>query len=286
MINIALLTLLRSSLTPDLITILVGTGDNECTWTIHQDLLCASSPFFAAAINGAWRESHSRTITFPTVSPTVFTHFANWLYFRRTPSIRLLTDDCLNCGGGVCQKPLNAATIKTRGWTPPSQSEQRELDAILAAADSVVRVGEGVEVHDVPLLREAIVSRTWWFLTSLGAPPPQEVLLAFQCLPSSSPLLKLLTDAMGMHFEKESLVCVFDGMICERMSAGFWFRMVCMGMNKAEQNRRPKVKSLCKYHEYAKDEASKRECLQRFKARKELVDLEAEFLGKVADGHY
>ncbi|GME35465.1 BTB/POZ domain containing protein [Neofusicoccum parvum] len=68
-----------SSLKSKIISVAVG-GQTE-PFLIHQDILCASSPFFRNACNGGWKESEEGFVTLPSHSPETFEVYVQWLYF-------------------------------------------------------------------------------------------------------------------------------------------------------------------------------------------------------------
>ena len=72
-------------------TILVGEPNNksrpETKYLIHQELLTAASPFFAAALDGTFAEGLDQTVRLPEEKPEIFEWFLQWLYTGtlRTP---------------------------------------------------------------------------------------------------------------------------------------------------------------------------------------------------------
>ncbi|KAI5272257.1 hypothetical protein E4T47_04382 [Aureobasidium subglaciale] len=55
-------------------------GQGQTTYTIHKDLLTAESPFFSAALNGAFAEGLDQTVRLPEEKPEIFEWFLWWLY--------------------------------------------------------------------------------------------------------------------------------------------------------------------------------------------------------------
>ena len=68
----------------DAIEVFVGEGDNSQTWSLPKNLLTHVSPFFAAALNGAFSESNSHKILLPDDDPAAFELFVQWLYIGET----------------------------------------------------------------------------------------------------------------------------------------------------------------------------------------------------------
>lgn len=64
----------------DVVTVIVGSGDDAKMFGIHAHLLQKGSRFFAAALKGDWKEAHTRTVRLPEDDPEVFEVYASWLY--------------------------------------------------------------------------------------------------------------------------------------------------------------------------------------------------------------
>lgn len=47
---------------------------------VHRDLICASSPFFKAALGPGWKESEERVVSLPEDDPSAFDLYVTWLY--------------------------------------------------------------------------------------------------------------------------------------------------------------------------------------------------------------
>ncbi|KAK0654592.1 hypothetical protein DIS24_g5050 [Lasiodiplodia hormozganensis] len=69
-----------ADLTSEIIQVDVGSGQRK--YYIHKDILCASSPFFAKACNGNWKEARERRIELPEDEPECFDKYVQWLYFN------------------------------------------------------------------------------------------------------------------------------------------------------------------------------------------------------------
>ena len=64
----------------EMATIIVGKKDASQTYLLHKTLLVSVSPFFEAALMGAFSESRDQTVTLPEEKPEVFEWFMWWLY--------------------------------------------------------------------------------------------------------------------------------------------------------------------------------------------------------------
>jgi hypothetical protein len=61
----------------------ITVGPSAVHFVVHKDLATAQSPFFTAALNGAFVEGQSQTISLPEVEPKTFEHVILWLYSGR-----------------------------------------------------------------------------------------------------------------------------------------------------------------------------------------------------------
>lgn len=62
-------------------TISVLVGPEERSFVAHKDVICASSKFFKAACSTRWTEGQEKVVRLPTVKPSVFEMYMDWLYF-------------------------------------------------------------------------------------------------------------------------------------------------------------------------------------------------------------
>lgn len=64
-------------------TVRVGTGEGQQSWTIQKKLLTFHSTFFAAALNGGFNEAITSTVELDEDHPQAFQLFVHWLYAGR-----------------------------------------------------------------------------------------------------------------------------------------------------------------------------------------------------------
>jgi hypothetical protein len=64
---------------PQMITLIVGEGDDAKSFSIHQDILCNSSAFFKAACKPQWMKADERVITFPDDDPVALQGMVYWM---------------------------------------------------------------------------------------------------------------------------------------------------------------------------------------------------------------
>jgi hypothetical protein len=58
----------------------ITVGPQNTLFNVHRALLTHHSPFFAAALDGAFAKSHNHTVHLPDVEPKHFEHVVLWLY--------------------------------------------------------------------------------------------------------------------------------------------------------------------------------------------------------------
>ena len=58
----------------------IAVGSNATPFVVHQALLTQHSPFFAAALDGAFREGLEKTVHLPDVDSKYFEHIVLWMY--------------------------------------------------------------------------------------------------------------------------------------------------------------------------------------------------------------
>ncbi|PNS21414.1 hypothetical protein CAC42_1193 [Sphaceloma murrayae] len=93
----------------DMATVLVG--PNQVRFVLHTDLLVATSPFFAAALQGHFTESSSQTVTLPEEKPDIFEWFVQWLY----------TGSLMVAGPTNCAPPELEPSIGARRGQEPTK---------------------------------------------------------------------------------------------------------------------------------------------------------------------
>ncbi|KAI4725320.1 hypothetical protein E4T49_06916 [Aureobasidium sp. EXF-10728] len=70
----------RDSISDRPATIKVGRGPHAGVFTVQKALLCGSSTYFEAALNGPFIEGQSQTINLDDEDPTIFRTYVAWLY--------------------------------------------------------------------------------------------------------------------------------------------------------------------------------------------------------------
>lgn len=77
----------------DTIKVLVGPAGQEQNFTIHKDLVCASSKFFKAACSKRWAEGRAKEVRLDEVKPETFQAYVVWVYAERITANRSTQGD-------------------------------------------------------------------------------------------------------------------------------------------------------------------------------------------------
>ena len=70
-------------------TITVLVGEKEQSFIVHQDIICASSEFFRAAVSKGWQEEETKTVRLREHSPAAFKIYLEWLYVGKDGDVDL-----------------------------------------------------------------------------------------------------------------------------------------------------------------------------------------------------
>ncbi|KAE9373267.1 hypothetical protein N431DRAFT_337511 [Stipitochalara longipes BDJ] len=72
---------MRNRSLEEFVTLEVGEGDEQVKISVHQNILCAASPFFEAACKPEWMKSEGRVIKLPEDDPEAIRGFVYWAYY-------------------------------------------------------------------------------------------------------------------------------------------------------------------------------------------------------------
>lgn len=159
-------------------TIVVIQVDDE-RFNLHKDLLIACSPYFRAAFEGGFKEAKDSILTLEDIKALTMQNFMDWLYFDQLPQhpdeIRSENDDT----------PFTTIEAYLGRFRLPF------LDLYLFA-----------DRFDVPNLRKAFMElqHSYYTQNEICVPDYGEIILAFQRLPASSPLCRLLVDLYTLRW--------------------------------------------------------------------------------------
>lgn len=67
---------------------LVGVAKES--FTVHEDIICARSNFFKAAVSKDWKEAGSKTVNLPEQTPAVFKAYLESVYFPNADLLELV----------------------------------------------------------------------------------------------------------------------------------------------------------------------------------------------------
>lgn len=74
-------------------TVNIIVGPEQQIFILHKDLLCETSSYFQAALNGSFLEAKTQEIRLEKEDVTVFKHFQYWLYSRAILMTETSTND-------------------------------------------------------------------------------------------------------------------------------------------------------------------------------------------------
>lgn len=281
---------LRSGIGNQLVTIEVG--EEKQQFSVHQDLLTASSKFFKAAFEGDFREATTKRIPLLDTTPQVVQEFLNWLYFRRLSSRNLILAydaeahkrsqwECCYCGKDC---PGSEANKGKAGLPHSVQSTVDEkIDKLLLKFDlqsSLYVFGYRYDIRD---LRRDCLDHFWYAFNVDPQRLPDwcELIWCMESLPITSPLFKFHIDLFVERYIARDYFmpnCPIDRALAQKVPAEFLFAVMNGLSNKQHGVGHEGLKALCGYHEHPQDEASVKACTNaqaesRSKKRKAL-DLE------------
>jgi hypothetical protein len=68
------------------IVVRVGTEPKHNDFSVHENLIRLSSPFFEAVLSREWEESKERVVKLPGCNPHAFCVYIHWLYIGQLHS--------------------------------------------------------------------------------------------------------------------------------------------------------------------------------------------------------
>lgn len=195
-------------------------GPDENQFDVYKELLCSVSDFFAAALDGGFKEAEAGAVKLPEQNPDTFQYFVHWLYagkltgyFRPGSSPSM---DELNAPGMV-KREVNRRTK----YQADRDVMQRLSDAQYLALFEDVPIPELVSLYiladalQIRGLRDHIVNviakvygtevcRTdaFWRRHEASDDWPQPILImndAYDRLPSTSTLRRFIVDLCLTH---------------------------------------------------------------------------------------
>lgn len=141
-----------------MVTIEVGIEKEH--FVVHQSFLCAKSQYFAKALSGSFKESITRFIQLPDVSPILFRIFVTWIYHDKLiylppnkttidqdfESLRITEKD-------LEQKPVLHDEPQKRSSNDGSDSEDSDDDMTVRSATAAIsQVSDhGTSSHSGPI---------------------------------------------------------------------------------------------------------------------------------------
>lgn len=160
--------------------VIVGVGPDQTPFTIHKDLICHYSAYFRAAFTGTMKEGTEGKVILDGVdtSESIFRPFLDWLYFGKALGVAPSSKDSEmhDCSKHQCE-----------GW-----EDSREAKTILLYIFA--------DWGGVPALKRSTVNNLLqkWII---DLPWTQSVVKAFDSLPETDPLLKVLIEIFAYQWD-------------------------------------------------------------------------------------
>ena len=156
---------------PKLVTVIVGPG--KADFAIFEELLTYHSPYFRAALKGAFKEAQDKTVTLESEDPQIFEFFVHWLFYKRFPN----DSDC----GELTGK-----------WHNDSADDEDTTKL-----NNLIHLYVFYDRYQVPQLKTALIEEIFNHIENLDheLAPPDLVSYAFNNLPDKDPLRRLLVDS-------------------------------------------------------------------------------------------
>ncbi|KAJ8112979.1 hypothetical protein OPT61_g4786 [Boeremia exigua] len=210
-------------------------GPDHTEYYVHSGLLKQHSEYFKRALNGNWKESDENTIRLVDVECKTFDIFLEWLYTQWYPPNSQFHDGFDDDDGWIYD------------WA--------ELERVKACAfGDRFQATEFLKASENALIDVLIRYQN-------GFPNREVVELAFECLPSSSPVLKALMDSHcyyrksyyhdSLESEEAEAVERLSG-LPERFLIGVAWRCMKLLNNGGEE----KALVRCEYHRHGPNEGT------------------------------
>lgn len=259
-----------------LVVVLVGAEQER--FELHQSILCASSDFFKAALNGNFLEA-AGTLTLPEQKPDIFRYFIYWLYtgnlkgyyYPRTikPTIWNLTK--------AVNTECEGKDLANMDQLPP-ENQHRQAWELASYRDapfgSLIALYILADVLQVQKLPDLIVStlihiyghenessasntgyRSYWRPCRLQelSGPTMGINMAFQALPQSSRLRPLLVHLFCDSASNISYHCSQGQQLHPDFVVAVGEEFSNRWLNSKGSSDWYKASELCRYHEHAGD---------------------------------
>lgn len=191
-------------------------GPDSIDFAIHKGLLCHHSSYFAAALNGSFKEANEKVIHLTEESPETIKHFNLWLY----------TQTLLETG-----------------------QNEAELDEMEVAALYIF-----AEKRDITKLQDAAIDAIIGFNILNNTVPISCMRLIYKNTPESAPMRRLLIDLCVSQGHEEYLQAPYrksfphDALVDLGLAFYQWMKRRRVPSSYDFKGRR------CAYHCHPKDE--------------------------------
>ncbi|KAM0712238.1 hypothetical protein Q7P37_011332 [Cladosporium fusiforme] len=157
-------------------TLVVGMEEKE--YSVHEGVLCKSSPFFHSATRKEWKEGQERRVVLPDDAPSIVDLYLQWLYTDKILSRKLPEENEQSTERGTRNTVENSLLIGGFVFGEKIQDGNFK-DAII---DALIHSVSAIDVD----------GRRWF-------PAAESVDIAYQGTPEGSQLRRLLLDMHICH---------------------------------------------------------------------------------------
>ncbi len=174
--------------------VIVEVGPEQQAFIVHKDFLCNVSPFFAAALQGHFKEAEEDKVRLPVEDPKVFEYFLQWLYTKDLSHEELDLSPYLYTSN-LSHKELNKSTGRSQWENMPPGRSQWEIPSF-PDVFPLLRLYSIASVFQVTDLRDAIVDQLMFICKRTKyIPGPAQVQFVYEEIPQSNMLRQVILDA-------------------------------------------------------------------------------------------
>ncbi|KAF2127290.1 hypothetical protein P153DRAFT_387835 [Dothidotthia symphoricarpi CBS 119687] len=223
---------------PQFATILVGEGEAQQRFVVHEQPLIQHSRFFRAALTGDFKEAHDKIVELEEDDPQIFEFFVHWLYFQRFPDHGRAADEGLE-----------------KAWI--SEGEHGGL----GKSGNLIHLYIFADKYHVKNLTTKVIDELFYHLEDpeITLPYDEDIAYAFDHLNKESPLCRLLIDAYSYGGGEDHWIEAEVAQWSNTFLAGILRRYARIARGDFS-NSRDSGLNLCDYHKH-ESETERQACL-------------------------
>ncbi|KAF2709295.1 hypothetical protein K504DRAFT_271438 [Pleomassaria siparia CBS 279.74] len=233
--------------------VVIEVGPNKKKYYVHKDLLTHHSEYFYKTLRGSWIENKNQLIALEDVEPKIFDIFVNWLYTQEIPK-----DYDAWTSGSV--EDYDASTSGSVEDHDASTSRGVEIDKNFGLSEDLMKIkayvfGNRFLAHRFcRAVNNSLVDSAFQECSSFYY---EEIIYAFENLPTGSRILTLLVD-IQCAFWNGSSDRDFGGEIELRAQLPHDFLIRYMIRHgRIKEDPEGTELNRCSYHEHSSEEEKK-----------------------------